>query len=109
MHKHFWVRVAGLCLCPIWALAQSPDVAHNLEACKAGLVICDRSRLSQSESEDIALAVHARNTANCRNGYDSCDHSQLTEPEATALAVAEHRRNVSACDDGMQSCDRAKL
>ena len=101
--------VAYLSLWPILAFAQSSDLAQNLADCKAGRDSCDRSELSQSETTDVALAVHRQNVVNCRDGYNSCDRSKLTEPERIALAVAYHRRNVSDCDEGMLSCDRSKL
>jgi group II intron maturase len=55
---------------------------------------CDPSKLSPSESADVALAGHGRNVSNCRNGYDSCDHSNLTQQETIALALADHQQNV---------------
>ena len=107
--KCLWAQVVCLSLWPVLLLAQSSNVAQNLEACKIGREACDRSKLSQAELREVALAGHGRNVVNCRNGYDSCDHSKLTEPEATALAVADHQRNVSTCNAGMASCDRSKL
>jgi hypothetical protein len=98
-----------VCLSPILAFAQSPDVAQNLDACKTGRESCDQSKLSDAQSADSALAAHGRNVANCRNGYDSCDRSKLSEPETIALAVADHQKNVTDCKFGMQSCDRTKL
>jgi hypothetical protein len=109
LRKCLWAQVACLSLWPVLALAQSSDLAQNLADCKNGRETCDRSKLNQSESADVALAGHGRNVSNCRNGYDFCDHSKLTEPEAVALAVADHQRNVSNCNDGRGSCDRSKL
>src|SRR5689334_1587447 len=83
--RFLWAQAACLSLWPILAFAQSPNLAQNLADCNAGRESCDRSRLSQSESADAALAAHARNVTKCRNGYDSCDHSTLTKPEVIAL------------------------
>ena len=102
-------EVACLSLLPILLFAQPSDPAQNLANCKNGRAGCDRSRLSQLESAQVALARHRRNVTDCRNGYDSCDHSKLTEPEAIALAVADHQRNASNCNDGIASCDQSKL
>src|SRR5579864_2759166 len=109
LRKCFGALVTCLSLWPILAFAQSSDLSQNLAACKAGRTICDRSKLSQSEATDVALAAHGRNVPNCRSGYDSCDRSRLSEPETIALAVADHQRNVTDCNDGMQSCDPSKL
>jgi hypothetical protein len=86
-------RVLAACLgfWPVLLFAQSSDVTQNLGDCKNGFASCDGSRLSESESADVARAEHRRNVSNCRNGYDSCDHSKLTEPEAIAWAVADHQ------------------
>jgi hypothetical protein len=109
LRKCFGALVACLSLWPILAFAQSSDLAQNVAECKAGRDTCDRSKLSQSEATDVALAAHFRNVVNCRNGYDPWERSKLTEPEAIALAVADHQRNVSDCTDGMQSCNPSKL
>jgi hypothetical protein len=61
LKKCFGALVACLSLWPILAFAQSSDLAQNLEACKAGRDICDRSRLTASETMDVALAAHGRN------------------------------------------------
>src|ERR1700742_1662292 len=114
--KYLWVQAICLGFCflpalllPIPAFAQSADLAQNVEACKAGREVCDRSKLNSDQVADVALAAHGRNVENCRNGYDSCDRSKLSEPEKIALAVADHQRNVTDCNDGMQSCDYSKL
>jgi hypothetical protein len=108
--KCFWVQVVCLSLVPILGFAQSSsDLAQNLEACKNGLADCDRSRLTQAQSADVARGDQQRNLSNCRDGVDSCDRSKLSEREATALAIADHQRNVSDCNAGMRSCDRSKL
>jgi hypothetical protein len=70
-----------LSIWPILLRAQSTDGAQNLADCKNGVEICDRSKLSQSELTDVALAAHRRNVSDCRNGYVACDHSKLSEPE----------------------------
>ena len=107
-HKYLYA-LACLSLWSTLAFAQSSDLAQNLDACKAGRPICDKSKLNPTESADVALAAHGRVVADCRSRYDACDRSKLSPPEAMALAVADHQRNVSDCNDGMQSCDRAKL
>jgi hypothetical protein len=84
LRKCLGVQVACLSLWPILSFAQSSDLSQKLADCKAGRDTCDRSKLSQSEVNDVALAVHGRNVVNCRNGYDSCDRSKLSEPEAIA-------------------------
>jgi len=109
LNKYFFAQIICLSLWPVLAWAQSPDVAANFEACKAGRETCDIARLSPSESKELALALHSRNVANCRNGYDSCDRSKLSKPEIIALAIADHQNNVSACADGMHTCDQSKL
>jgi hypothetical protein len=107
--KCFGAQIACLSLWPILALAQSSDLSQNLADCKAGRDTCDRSRLSQSQATDVALAAHGRNVVDCRNGFGSFDRSKLSEPETIALEVADHQRNVSDCNDGMLSCDPFKL
>src|ERR1700688_1161205 len=109
LRKFLRAQLACLSLFPPLAGAQSTDASRNLDECRAGRSTCDHSRLNQSESADVALALHTRNVVNCRAGFDSCDRSNLSGPEATALAVAEHKSNVAACQDGMQSCDKSKL
>src|SRR5207244_5640914 len=99
LRKCFWVQVACLSLWPILLCAQSSDLAQNLADCKNGREACDRSKLSSSESDAVAIARHGRNVSNCRNGYDFCDHSKLSEPEAMALALADHQRNVSRSEE----------
>jgi len=71
--KYLRTQVAFLSLWPMLAFAQSSDLSQNLAECKAGRDACDRSKLSQSEASDVALAAHMRNVVNCRNAYDSCD------------------------------------
>jgi hypothetical protein len=80
--KYLWTQVACLSILPILLFAQSPDLAENLKNCKKGRVACDRSKLTQSESADVAFADHQRIVANCRDRFDPCDHSKLTEREA---------------------------
>jgi len=109
LRKCFGVSVGCFSFWSILAFAQSSDLTSNLANCKAGRETCDRSKLSQSEATEVAVAVHRQNVVNCRNGYHSCDRSKLTEPETIALAVADHERNVSDCNQGMLSCDRSKL
>src|SRR6267142_3825473 len=104
----YWTLGACLSLLPIALFAQSSDLAQNLVDCKNGRETCDRSKLSQSESADVARANHARNVSNCRSGFAACDHSQLTRQEAIAWAIADHQRNVSKCKDGIESCDQSK-
>ena len=86
VRKYYWAQLAFLSLWPILLHAQSSDRAQNFADCKKGWGTCDRSKLSQSELTDVALAAHQRNVADCRNGFDACDHSKLSEPEAIALA-----------------------
>src|SRR5438874_6694822 len=81
LRKCLLVQVACLGLWPILLFAQSPDLAQNLADCRNGRETCDPSKLSPSQSADVALAGHGRNVSNCRNGYDSCDHSKLTQQE----------------------------
>src|SRR5438477_2673119 len=107
--KYLLVPVACMSLWPIILFADPSDRAQNLADCKSGWETCDRSKLSQSESADVALSDHRRDVANCRNGYDSCDHSKLTRREAVALAVADHERNGSDCAMGLSSCDPSRL
>src|SRR6478735_651678 len=107
--SYLWVPIACLCLWPVCLSAQSSDIAQNLADCKNGWGTCDRSRLSESESAEVALSEHRRDVANCRNGYDSCDRSKLSEAEVIALAVADHRQNVSDCTSGTTSCDPSRL
>ena len=109
LRRCLWAEVACLTLGPVLLFAQPSDLAQNLADCKSGRDACDRSRLSQSELVEVALARHEHNVSDCRNGYDSCDRSKLSEPEAIAAAVADHRRNVSNCNDGIASCDQSKL
>jgi hypothetical protein len=109
LSKYRWAQLASLSLWPILLCAQSSDLAQNLADCMHGWQSCDHTRLSPSESADVALAEHRLNTRNCRNGYDSCDRSKLTEPEAIALAVADHRQNVSNCKNGTNPCDPLRL
>src|SRR5689334_10823717 len=99
LRKCLLAPVACLSLWPIVVLAQASEPVQNLADCKAGRESCDHSRLSPSQSADVAFARHGRNISDCRNGYDSCDHSKLSEPESIALAVADHQRNVSNCND----------
>jgi len=82
LRKCLLAQVACLSLWPVLAFAQSSDLAQNLADCKNGRETCDRSKLNQLESADVALAGHVRNVSDCRNGYDFCDHLKLTEPEA---------------------------
>jgi hypothetical protein len=109
MQTLLWALVACLSLWPILVFAQSSDVARDLEACKNGRATCDRSKLAQSESAEVAVTEHARAVSNCRNRLKSCDPWKLTGPEATALAVADHQRNASDCREGIGFCDRSKL
>jgi hypothetical protein len=81
LRKCLWVQVACLSLWPILLFAQSPDLAQNLADCKNGWETCDRSKLSPSESDAVALARHGRNVSNCRNGYNPCDRLKLTQQE----------------------------
>jgi hypothetical protein len=104
-----WALVACLGLLHVLVFAQSSDNIQNLLACKKGWELCDRSKLTQSESAEAAVTDHARAVSNCRNRLESCDHSKLTGPEATALAVADHERNLSNCKDGIASCDHSRL
>src|SRR5947209_18026331 len=97
LRKCLLVQVACLGLWPILLFAQSPDLAQNLADCRNGRETCDPSKLSPSQSADVALAGHGRNVSNCRNGYDSCDHSKLTQQETIALALADPQENLSAC------------
>ena len=80
LSKSRWAQVVCLSLWPVLLCAQSSDLAQNLADCKSGWESCDHSRLSQSESADVALIEHRHNVANCRNRYDSCDHSKLSAP-----------------------------
>src|ERR1700747_2374047 len=105
----YWALVACLSLWPIALFAQSSYLEQNLTDCKNGRETCNRSKLSQSESADVALASHRRNVSNCRSGFAACDHSKLTQQEEIAWAIADHQRNVSDCKDGIGSCDRSKL
>src|SRR5438876_7805993 len=91
LRKCLLVQVACLGLWPILLFAQSPHLAQNLADCRNGRETCDPSKLSPSQSADVALAGHGRNVSNCRNGYDSCDHSKLTQQETIALALADHQ------------------
>src|SRR5438552_15984215 len=106
LRKCLSVQAVWLSLCPLFAFAQSANLAQNLEACKSGSESCDQSKLNAAQLTDVALAGHGRNVVNCRNGYSSCDLADLTEPETIALVVAKHRRNVCDCSDRMQSYDR---
>ena len=56
LRRCLWAQVACLSLWPILAFAQSPDLAQNLEACKAGSEACDQSKLSAAQLADVALA-----------------------------------------------------
>jgi hypothetical protein len=51
-----WVQVACLSLWPILLFAQSSDLAQNLADCKNGREACDRSKLTPSQSDAVALA-----------------------------------------------------
>ena len=66
LRKCLLVQVACLGLWPILLFAQSPDLAQNLVDCRNGREICDPSKLSPSQSADVALAGHGRNVSNCR-------------------------------------------
>jgi len=109
LRRCLWAQLACLVLWPALALPQSSDPVQNLEACKAGRDACDGSKLSPSQTAELAATNRERNVSNCRNGFDSCDHSKLSEPQAIALAVADHQRNVSDCKDGIASCDPSQL
>jgi len=52
--QKLWVQVLCLSLWPILGFAQSSDLAQNLADCKSGREACDRSKLSQSESAEVA-------------------------------------------------------
>jgi uncharacterized protein YgiB involved in biofilm formation len=90
LHRRAWAQVAGFVLWPIVAFAHFPDLAQNLADCKDGREACDRSKLNQAQSAEVARADKQRNLSNCRNGFDRCDRSKLSQAEATALAVADH-------------------
>src|SRR5947207_14919589 len=66
LRKCLLVQVACLGLWPILLFAQSPDLAQNLVDCRNGRETCDPSKLSPSQSADVALAGHGRNVSNCR-------------------------------------------
>ena len=63
LRKCLWAQVACLSLWPILAFAQSPDLAQNLETCKAGREICDRSKLSAAQLAEVTFAAHGRNVS----------------------------------------------
>jgi len=82
MRTLLWALVACLGFWHGSVFAQSSDNKQNLSACKSGWEACDRSKLTRSESAEVAVTDHARVVSNCRNGLESCDHSKLTGPEA---------------------------
>ena len=99
LRKHIWIRVACLSLWPALALAQSSDLARNLDACKAGRDTCNRpelrasacdySKLTPSESKVLADSEHKGNYASCVKGYSYCDRSRLTSSEANAIPAEQ--------------------
>src|SRR5689334_21094515 len=99
--KCLWGQIACLILWPILLSAQASDLVQNLADCKNGRETCDRSRLTQAQSVEVARADQQRNLSNCRDGVEACDHSKLSEREATALAVADYQHNVSNCESGI--------
>jgi len=58
LSKYRWAQVACLSLLPILVCAQSSDLAQNLADCVNGWQSCDHSKLSVSESADVAVAEH---------------------------------------------------
>ena len=82
--RYLGAQIACITLWPVLVIAQSSDLAQNLSACKNGWASCDRFKLTQTESEAVAVTSHQREVSNCRNNFSSCDHSKLTGPEAAA-------------------------
>src|SRR5208337_4392400 len=66
---------------------QSPKWEPNLFACTNGRDCCDRSVLTQSEKDEVAVADHQRNYMACASGYTTCDQARLTSTEANSLAA----------------------
>jgi len=73
-----WLYLACLSLWPASLLAGAPASTPNFLACKQGASSCDRSRLTLSESTELARADHARNVGDCRNALAGCDRSRLS-------------------------------
>ena len=87
------------------AAAVAADLRTNLAACRSGWPACDRSLLTASEREEVAIATEARNVRECRNGLAGRDRSLLSADERASLAVDERERNLGACRDELVGCD----
>src|SRR5438552_2412683 len=98
LSKQLWVLAAFFSLWPSFLFAQASNVSQNLVDCKNGRETCDRSRLSKSESAEVALSE--QNVSNCTTGTTSCDRSRLTESEARESSIAALQRNIGNCRDG---------
>jgi len=95
--RYLWESLAGFSLWPVLLFAQSSDLAQNLTDCKNGWETCDRSRLSQSESVDVALADHLRDVAPVDPGDDGLpvQPEGLSIDGARGVAHGEHGEGVS--------------
>jgi hypothetical protein len=71
--------------------AQTSEPNNNLEACKSGFQSCDRTLLTDQQSDELRSDTHRRTVADCRAGIGLCNQSALTEPETIALAIANHQ------------------
>ena len=66
---------------------QACSAAGNFSSCQHGWAGCDRSKLTSSESAEMAAIDHQRNVSNCREGLKSCDRTKLGDAERTALSA----------------------
>lgn len=78
LRRYLGTQIACITLWPVLVIAQSTDLAQNLSACKNGWASCDRSKLTRTESDAVAVASHQREVSKCRDNFSSCDRSKLT-------------------------------
>ena len=83
-------------LFPVLVSGQAADADANLSACQNGWAVCNRAKLTPSQSADLASIDHRRNVSDCRDGMKSCDPSKLSDAERTALAVADRAPGLRA-------------
>jgi len=66
---------AVLVLSQACTIAQLSAHDSNLDACKQGWPLCDRTTLTPAELAEVSKARHFKNIDDCRSGYPSSDQS----------------------------------
>src|SRR5687767_14379375 len=77
----------------------------NYQACLRGQLICDMSRLTAAQLNQVSVIAKKRNYEKCLAGSPTCDPLLMSKEESEILQGQVRIRNLQKCMQGASSCD----